>query len=346
MMDAQGQLPEVSFTAEDVDQPMDDNNNDNAAGSDSNNEMNNNNEEQITEQEHEPDWDAIMQHEPARTEVPTFLTARGRCEAAGENFATGLDVLHSSVTESIHGLVEVVSGVLHDRSEKLYEYELALKNDYVSNDKTRASMNAKLEESARLAQGLFANLLMRVAQPEDGSSVGGGAGANSSLGGTGTGGTTNNSANPNDNNSSEGMGGDEEPDWDAIMQHEPARSEVPTFLSARGRRENACTRFETAIEQFQTEVDQYTQDLTQVVADVYNSRTMKLEEYETVLKNDYDENDKMRAKMQSSLEESAAAASNMFGELMNRVMNVSQSQHDQQMGGGMLTQAATLGESP
>ena len=38
MMDAQGQLPEVSFTAEDVDQPMDNNNNDNAAGSDSNKE--------------------------------------------------------------------------------------------------------------------------------------------------------------------------------------------------------------------------------------------------------------------------------------------------------------------
>jgi hypothetical protein len=73
---------------------------------------------------------------------------------------------------------------------------------------------------------------------------------------------------------------------------------------------------------------------------------MKLEEYETVLKNDYVENDKMRAKMQSNLEESAAAASNMFQELMNRVMNVSQPQHDQQMGGGMLTQAATLGESP
>ena len=195
-----------------------------------------------------------------------------------------------------------------------------------------------------MAQGLFANLLMRVAQPEDGGSVN-----SSTLNATGSTNDNDNSMNANANSNNDGMG--EEPDWDAIMQHEPARSEVPLFLSARGRRDAALSRFETAIEQFQTEVEGHAQNLTQVVADVYNSRTMKLDEYETVLKNDYVENDKTRASMQSSLEESANVAQNMFGELMRRVMaagggNDMQQQQQQQFAAGMLTQAATLGESP
>ena len=197
-----------------------------------------------------------------------------------------------------------------------------------------------------MAQGLFANLLMRVAQPEDGGSVN-----SSTLNATGSTNDNDNSKNPNANSSNDGME-EEEPDFDAIMQHEPARSEVPLFLSARGRRDAALSRFETAIEQFQTEVEGHAQNLTQVVADVYNSRTMKLDEYETVLKNDYVENDKTRASMQSSLEESANVAQNMFGEFMRRVMaaggggNDMQQQQQQQFAAGMLTQAATLGESP
>ena len=196
-----------------------------------------------------------------------------------------------------------------------------------------------------MAQGLFANLLMRVAQPEDGGSVN-----SSTLNATGSTNDNDNSKNPNANSSNDGME-EEEPDFDAIMQHEPARSEVPLFLSARGRRDAALSWFETAIEQFQTEVEGHAQNLTQVVADVYNSRTMKLDEYETVLKNDYVENDKIRASMQSSLEESANVAQNMFGELMRRVMaaggggNDMQQQQQQQFAAGMLTQATTL-ESP
>jgi len=240
----------------------------------------------------------------------------------------------------MEGLVEVVNSLLNDRAEKLYQYEVDLKNDYVYNDKTRQEMNKKLEESARIAQGLFANLLMRVAQPED--NVGGGG--NSALGGM-----NNNNSSNDPNNNDEDME-QEEPDWNEIMQHEPARTEVPVFLTAREQSEAASSRFASAIEQFQTEVDGYARDLTQVVADVYNSRTMKLDEYEQILKDDYVANDKKRNDMQSNLEESASAAQNMFGELLRRVMQPNEQsvgQQGQQMGGvGMLTQATTLGESP
>jgi len=281
----------------------------------------------------EPNWEEIMQHDPARTEVPIFLAARGRRVDANDRFATGLDMLHDSVSQSMEGLIEVVTTLLDARAEKLYEYEVNLKNDYEYNEKNRASMNAKLEESAKIAQGLFANLLMRVAQPEEA-----GGNAASALGAVG--GNSGNDTNANNDGGNEG--GEEEPDWDAIMKHEPARTEVPIFLAARGRREAACSRFASAIEEFQAAIDGYSQELTQTVADLYNSRTMKLDEYEQILKYDYATNDKMRAKMQSNLEASASAAHNMFEELMTRVMQPG----SQPSATGILTQATTLGENP
>ncbi|KAL3777622.1 hypothetical protein ACHAW5_006773 [Stephanodiscus triporus] len=294
----------------------------------------NNDEEQPAYDE--PDWNEIMQHEPARTEVPAFLTAMNRRERANERFAVGLDGFHESVLQSMDGLVEVVTVLLNDRTERLYEYEVNLKCDYVYNEKTRASMQTKLKESARVAQGLFANLLMRVAQPEEA----GGMFASAHGDDLGTAENSGDRNGANASNDDAGEGGEEEPDWDAIMQHEPARSEVPAFLAARSRREAAYSRFEAAIEEFHTSMSGYEQELTQAVADIHNSRTMKLEEYEQILKHDYVSNDKMRAEMQSQLEASATAAHKMFEDLMTRVMQ------PQSRATGILTQAATLGDSP
>ena len=118
----------------------------------------------------------------------------------------------------------------------------------------------------------------------------------------------------------------------------------------QGKIASAVQRFETAIDNFQTSIDGYAQDLTQTVADLYNSKAMKLDEYEQILKSDYVENDKTRARMQSNLEESATAAHKMFGELMNRVMQPQVGQQQQQQASaeamGILTQATTLGDSP
>ncbi len=288
----------------------------------------------------EPCWDEIMQRDSSRSEVSAFLAARRRRDEANEGFAAGIDILHDSVQGSMDGLVDIVNTLFNDSATKLYGYEMNLRNDYVNNEKTRSDMQAKLEESARAAQGMFASLLMRVAKPGET----GGRCMDSLEPGTFR--NSENSCsdvNDDDNNNDKNEGGDEEPDWNTIMMHEPARSEVPTFLDARSRREAACSRFETAIEEFQTATAAYAQELTQAVADVYNSRTTRLDEYEQILKHDYVANDEMRTKMQLEIEESATAARNMFEELMKRVM---QPQQQQSVVTGCLTQAVTLGESP
>ena len=295
---------------------------------------NNDNEQPFDD---EPDWNEIMQHEPARTEVPTFLAAKNRREGANGRYASSLDSLHESVIRSSDELAEVVMVLLNDRAEMLFEYEVNLRNDYVYNEKTRASMQTKLKESSRVAQGLFANLLMRVMQPEE-------VGLTSALGDYGTAKDSDDQIGANATNDDDGAGEDEEPDWDAIMQHEPARSEVPTFLATVSRREAACSRFEAAIEKFHASLNVSCQELTQAVADIHNSRTIKLEEYEHILKHEYSSNDKMRAEMQSQLEASATAAHTMFEDLMTRVMQPRLKQQSQ--ASGIFTQAVALNDTP
>ena len=117
----------------------------------------------------------------------------------------------------------------------------------------------------------------------------------------------------------EDLGDDEEPDWDAITKHEPARTEVPIFLSARERRVAVNARFTYAIEEYQAAIDNSYEQLTQTVADMYNARSMKLDDHERSLKQDYTNNDEMRATMQPKLEESATAAHNLFENLLMRV---------------------------
>ena len=211
----------------------------------------------------DPCWEDLMRHEPAKSEVPRFLAARGRRGDANDRFATGLDVLHESVTGDMEGLVGTVTALLNARASRLYELEEGLKHDYDRNERQRASMNKKLEESARIAQGLFANLLMRVARPEDAGT----AAAATALGAAGGGGGAEGGGDLGaDNDGRDEGGGEGDPDWDAIMKHEPAKTEVPVFLAARGRREASCARFAAAIEEFKADVDGYAQELTQTVA--------------------------------------------------------------------------------
>ena len=190
-------------------------------------------------------------------------------------------------------------------------------------------MQAKLEESARAAQGLFANLLMRIAQPADLSENHSG----DILGGAYT---TAKDREGGDANSNE-RGQEEEPDWEVIKKHEPAKTEVPIYLEARNRREVAGDRFDAAIQDFQQYTENYLQDLTQTMVDMYNERSTKLDEYESMLKLEFVNNDEVRSRMQANIQESAAAASQMFEILMNRVMTPVQ-----QVGVGTSTHATTL----
>jgi hypothetical protein len=298
------------------------------------------NVEEPTEEE-EPNWNEIMQHDPARTEVPIFLAGRERKEAASDSYSTALDALHDSVNKSAEALVETVVTLLHDRAQKLVDFEEELTRDYVQNDKRRDLMEKRLEENARAAQGMFANLLKRVSaanQPNDllaQKKMRFNEDENEMM---------NNSVNNLENDGvGDGNGTNEgqEPDWQRILQHEPAQTEVPVFLAGRERREAACSRFQSSIEDYHAIMDGYAQELTQTVADLYNNRMVKLNEHEQNLKHEYIFNDESRGKMLHTLQESSASIQKMFQEMIMRVM-LPEGPQDQSLEQGILTQATSL----
>ena len=233
-------------------------------------------------------------------------------------------------------------------------------------------MNARLEGAARAASQLFSQLLMAVDSGPNGvaASLPGplihGGGPNDGAGAAAT-------ANPQD----DGAGGSglqqeehEEPDWSKLVHHEPAKSQVPIFLEARvslcipslriylhrvteplssvvqEKRDVAASRFESAIEEYQTSLERYVQEITQIVADLYNERSVKLEEYESVLRHEYATNDKVRNDMHESLVQSRCAADAMYLDLIQRVMMSDDDQQPARGGSaaamGTLTQAACL----
>eukprot|EP00804_Cyclotella_cryptica_P027432 CCRYP_008839-RA/>CCRYP_008839-RA protein AED:0.21 eAED:0.21 QI:0/-1/0/1/-1/1/1/0/368 len=286
-------------------------------------------DEDPNDNDNEPDWDKLCEYENAKSQVQKFLSSREKRSDADNRFASAIDQFHDSVSTAIEDLVASVVEMFQTKSDHLDENEKNLNYDYLQNEKRRGDMQAKLEESARAAQGLFANLLMRIAQPADLSGDPSGV----VLGGM-------------DTTAKDGEGGeaysnecrgDEEPDWDAITKHEPAKTEVPIYLEARNRREVAGGRFDAAIQDFQQSTENFLQDLTQTMVDMYNERSAKLDEYESILKQEYVNNDEVRSRMQANIQESAAVASQMFETLMNRVMEPMQ-----QVGMRTLTQVAML----
>jgi hypothetical protein len=117
------------------------------------------------EQDDDIDWDKLAQSEPAATDIPIFLGAHSRKEAANERFAAILDECHSSLHECVDALLQTVADVHNLHSNQMEAMEADIKHNLVCNDEARAQMQLRLQESATAAQGLFAKLLQRVTEP-------------------------------------------------------------------------------------------------------------------------------------------------------------------------------------
>ena len=124
----------------------------------------NNNEAVVDEEEEEPDWAMIAGHEPAKSDVPLFLDARDRREAAEARFASALDEAHASLKQCSDALLKTAADLYNVQREKLDAMEVQIKHDFVDNEIARSQMQTKLEESASAAQAQFTQLMMRVTQ--------------------------------------------------------------------------------------------------------------------------------------------------------------------------------------
>ena len=112
----------------------------------------------------EPDWEELEEFQPTRENIRHFLEARERFQNAEEALRQTLDEVHEGLKAEAEAIVQVIVD-FHDEHESSC---LALEDDIqhymVQNSKRRASLQTMLEESAKQAQGRFANLLSRLSK--------------------------------------------------------------------------------------------------------------------------------------------------------------------------------------
>lgn len=98
------------------------------------------------------------------SKIQRFLAAREHFQHAAEVLSQDLDEIHAGLRAQVEAIVQVAVDI-HDHDEKAYNsLEDDIQFHLMENEKRRANLQEKLEQSAMQAQGLFANLLSRLAQ--------------------------------------------------------------------------------------------------------------------------------------------------------------------------------------
>lgn len=108
-------------------------------------------------------------------------------------------------------------------------------------------------------------------------------------------------------------------DWDKLAQSEPARTDIPVFLAALARKEQADERFAAVLDEAHSSLLSCVNALLQTVADVHNMQRERMDAMEADIKHNLVCNDEARAQMQVRLQESATAAQGLFQRLLQRV---------------------------
>ena len=107
-------------------------------------------------------WEELGDSEFNREKIRCFLSARENFQGAEETLSQSLDDIHEGLKAEVEAIVQVAVEI-HNEQENAF---LALEDDIqyylMENSKRREVFQERLEESAKQAQGLFANLLSRL----------------------------------------------------------------------------------------------------------------------------------------------------------------------------------------
>ena len=110
----------------------------------------------------DPDWEQLAVFEPARDRIRCFLSARDKHQAAEERLSGVLDEIHAGLKEDAEAMVQIGADFHSQHDTTRLAIEEDIQYHIMNNHKRRGELEKRLEESAKHAQGLFANLLARV----------------------------------------------------------------------------------------------------------------------------------------------------------------------------------------
>jgi hypothetical protein len=112
----------------------------------------------------DPDWDELAEHEPSRDDVRVFLTTCDKLHASEDHLSSALDDIHVALKAEVQAILQVAAD-LYDHHESIcMDMEEDIQSNLMNNHKRRGELQKSLEDSAKQAQGLFAQLLARVSR--------------------------------------------------------------------------------------------------------------------------------------------------------------------------------------
>lgn len=106
----------------------------------------------------------MVEFQPSRDIVRAFLSARSNLQNSEETLSQALDEIHAGLKAEVNEIVQIVVDFHNEHETRCLELERDIESTIVENCKRRKALQSRLEESAKQAQGFFANLLSRLSQ--------------------------------------------------------------------------------------------------------------------------------------------------------------------------------------
>eukprot|EP00980_Cylindrotheca_fusiformis_P003215 scaffold732_cov114-Cylindrotheca_fusiformis.AAC.3 len=112
----------------------------------------------------DPDWDELGNSECNLDKIRSFLQARSQFQSSEEALSQNLDEIHEGLKVEVEAIIQVAVDIHDQHHSNCMSMEDDIQYHLMENCKRRVSLQQKVEESAKQAQGVFANLLSRLYQ--------------------------------------------------------------------------------------------------------------------------------------------------------------------------------------
>lgn len=111
----------------------------------------------------DPNWEEIAESfEPAHRTVQSFLGSREKLRLADEALSQALDEIHDGLKADADAIVQVVVAFYDRFEDETVALEQDIEFHLMNNCERREAFQTSLQESAKQAQGLIANLMSRL----------------------------------------------------------------------------------------------------------------------------------------------------------------------------------------
>ena len=110
------------------------------------------------------DWEELLEYEPSRDRILSFLDERVKRNHTMRIFGESLDDVHSGLESEVEAILHLASDLYNQHETGCIDSEDEIEYFVMENYQRRGNLQKELEKSAQHAQGLFANLLNRLSQ--------------------------------------------------------------------------------------------------------------------------------------------------------------------------------------